>query len=89
MVGTSPFPSKDLDELIELNTRGIIEFPRSSWRSITPEARDLVERMAERDPNVRISAQEASEHCWLNKEFHSSSSLESAITNLKAYIATE
>lgn len=88
-MGTSPFPSKNFDELIELNTRGIIEFPKSSWVSITPEARDLVERMAERDPNLRISAREASEHCWLNKEFHSSSPLESAIANLKAYIATE
>ena len=36
-----------------------------SFLTVSLEARDLVERMLERDPKKRISAKEALEHPWI------------------------
>jgi serine/threonine protein kinase len=41
-----------------------ISFPREAWAGISPEARQLVEAMLERNPAARISAAEALAHPW-------------------------
>lgn len=86
--GTSPFVATDFKELISKNAKCNIEYPECFWEGITSDARDLVMRMVDKNPATRISAHDALEHCWINKEFHATSALSTAIQNLKAYTST-
>jgi serine/threonine protein kinase len=42
-----------------------VSFPRPVWAAVSPEARQLVAAMLERDPAARISAPDALAHPWL------------------------
>jgi serine/threonine protein kinase len=75
--------------LIQKNKECKIEYPKEYWEFVSLDAKELVERMVDKDPKTRLSASEALEHCWLNKEYHSTSALSTAIHNLKKYTATE
>jgi len=41
-----------------------VEFPRDFWQNVSRDALDLCRRLLERDPQQRLSAQQALEHAW-------------------------
>ena len=46
------------------NKRGEVAYPAKYWDKISPEAKDLVGKMLNRDPRTRIQAKEALAHPW-------------------------
>jgi serine/threonine protein kinase len=74
LTGRMPFwPKKTLEEVAKLPRYEIVaavgnyevQFPRSLWANISPDAKELVERMLDRNPATRITAAEALQHPWL------------------------
>ncbi len=45
-----------------------IEFPRASWRAVSPEAQQLAAALLQRDPTRRIAAAEALAHPWFRAQ---------------------
>jgi calcium-dependent protein kinase len=67
LVGRAPFDGEDDDEIIEKIEKG--EFNRNHRKlvSASPEIQDLVNKLLEIDPSVRLSAAEALKHPWFKK----------------------
>ena len=65
LCGYEPFYGETEKELIKANKNAELEFPESEWGKISSEARDLVYRMLETDPEERITAKDALEHPWI------------------------
>ena len=42
-----------------------LDFKRSCWEGISPEARDFVAQLLAKDPGARPSAKQALQHAWL------------------------
>ena len=42
-----------------------LDFKRSCWEGISPEARDFVAQLLAKDPDARPSAKQALQHPWL------------------------
>uniref|UniRef100_A0A6U6HLE0 Protein kinase domain-containing protein n=1 Tax=Odontella aurita TaxID=265563 RepID=A0A6U6HLE0_9STRA len=42
-----------------------VDFPGSHWKTISEDAKDLVKRMMDADPIIRISAADGLEHRWI------------------------
>lgn len=53
------------------------------WNFVSPQAKDLVVKMTEIDPEKRISSWEALQHKWFTQEFKIPRSLAQAIANMK------
>ncbi|KAF3321899.1 Calcium-dependent protein kinase 13 [Carex littledalei] len=45
--------------------RGNIDFKREPWPNVSENAKDLVRRMLEPDPKLRLTAKQVLEHTWL------------------------
>lgn len=60
-----PFSAQTSQEMHEKNRRGIVAFAEPRWKHVSREARELVARMVEVDPEERISAADALVHPWL------------------------
>ena len=45
-------------------------FRRSAWAEVSPEAKDFVEALLQKDPARRPTAKEALRHPWLQTGFH-------------------
>lgn len=44
----------------------IMQYPSPDWDSVTPEAKDLINKMLKIDVSKRITAAEALQHPWIN-----------------------
>ena len=42
-----------------------LQYPSPEWDSVTMEAKDLINKMLNRDQNRRITAKEALNHSWI------------------------
>ena len=57
-----PFNGETLSELCAKNLECKINYNEKDWSGISEESKDLVSKMLEEDPNLRISAKEALNH---------------------------
>lgn len=57
--GKPPFPGKNDELIIERVKEGNYTFPEKEWSQVTPEAKDLVRKLMEKDVKTRLSAAEA------------------------------
>jgi serine/threonine protein kinase len=64
LTGRAPFAAPTLAETLENNAAGVINFEPGAWQGLTAEARDLVFRMTQVDPQARSSARECLSHPW-------------------------
>lgn len=56
-----------MQEILKKTLDGSYQINDKRWRSISPEAKDLVVRLLENDPMERISIDEALMHPWFSK----------------------
>jgi serine/threonine protein kinase len=65
LAGTSPFPAEDKETLVTLVTSGAYSYPEKYWGSISPAAKDLIDKMLVVDQESRISIEGVLQHPWL------------------------
>ncbi|XP_043917524.1 calcium/calmodulin-dependent protein kinase type II subunit delta isoform X3 [Protopterus annectens] len=65
LVGYPPFWDEDQHRLYQQIKAGAYDFPSPEWDTVTPEAKDLINKMLTINPAKRISATEALKHPWI------------------------
>ncbi|OMJ72145.1 hypothetical protein SteCoe_29483 [Stentor coeruleus] len=63
--GTPPFNGKDNNEILMNVYNGSYTFRPKTFKSVSDYAKDLISRLLTKDPNHRITAQEAYMHPWI------------------------
>lgn len=62
--GKCPFHGKSVPQIYERIQRQMLKFPRE----VTPELKDLIQRMLEKNPSKRITIPEIKKHPWCKLE---------------------
>jgi len=67
LCGYPPFvsPTGEQKDLFDLIIFGDFDFPSDPWDEISDDAKNLIERMIEPNPDFRMTADEILEHPWL------------------------
>ncbi|XP_041118717.1 calcium/calmodulin-dependent protein kinase type II delta chain isoform X10 [Polyodon spathula] len=65
LVGYPPFWDEDQHRLYQQIKAGAYDFPSPEWDTVTPEAKDLINKMLTINPAKRITATEALKHPWI------------------------
>ncbi|XP_077426314.1 calcium/calmodulin-dependent protein kinase type II delta 2 chain isoform X3 [Vanacampus margaritifer] len=65
LVGYPPFWDEDQHRLYQQIKAGAYDFPSPEWDTVTPEAKDLINKMLTINPSKRITASEALKHPWI------------------------
>ncbi|GMH60120.1 hypothetical protein TL16_g02979, partial [Triparma laevis f. inornata] len=64
LCGYEPFYGESEKELVESNKRARVLFPEEDWGRVSEEAKRLIKRMLDSNPDTRISADEALRSNW-------------------------
>jgi len=65
LCGYQPFQAEYLKDLIDKIIEGVVEFKPEHWDKISPEAKDLIQRLLEKDPKKRLAPYQALLHPWI------------------------
>ncbi|KAG6485413.1 hypothetical protein ZIOFF_053950 [Zingiber officinale] len=65
LCGVPPFWAETEQGVAQAILRGVIDFKREPWPSISDSAKNLVRLMLEPDPKLRLTAKQVLEHHWL------------------------
>ncbi|XP_078180405.1 calcium-dependent protein kinase 3-like [Carex rostrata] len=65
LCGVPPFWAETEQGVAQAILRGNIDFKREPWPNVSENAKDLVRRMLEPDPKLRLTAKQVLEHTWL------------------------
>lgn len=65
LCGVPPFWAESEQGVAQAILRGLIDFKREPWPSVSEGAKSLVRQMLEPDPKVRLTAKQVLEHPWL------------------------
>ncbi|KAL4640638.1 calcium/calmodulin-dependent protein kinase type II subunit delta-like [Arapaima gigas] len=65
LVGYPLFWDEDQHRLYQQIKAGAYDFPSPKWDTVTPEAKDLINKMLTINPSKHISATEAPKHPWI------------------------
>ncbi|KAL9315328.1 hypothetical protein ACSQ67_016329 [Phaseolus vulgaris] len=65
LCGVPPFWAESEQGVAQAILRGLIDFKREPWPSISEGAKSLVRQMLEPDPKLRLTAKQVLEHPWL------------------------
>ena len=65
LLGKFPFRGKNKEDLFNNIKKGIFDKTSEEWKSISENAKDLILKMLEYNPEKRLSAQECLEHDWI------------------------
>ncbi|XP_073024621.1 calcium-dependent protein kinase 29 [Primulina eburnea] len=68
LCGFPPFWAETERGILEAIRDGYVDFVGSPWPSVSNAAKDLIKKLLTRDPKKRITAAEAIEHPWLQKD---------------------
>ena len=68
LCGYPPFSYPNANQLYAAIRRGEFHYIEDEWSHISPEARDLINKLLVVDPEARLSASEVLQHPWLNAE---------------------
>lgn len=66
--GRPPINAPNEDAIIAKVKKAKWEFKGSIWNSISPEAKDLITKLMEKNTNQRLSAVEALQHPWIKNK---------------------
>eukprot|EP00826_Nyctotherus_ovalis_P059914 TRINITY_DN8373_c0_g1_i8.p1 TRINITY_DN8373_c0_g1~~TRINITY_DN8373_c0_g1_i8.p1 ORF type:complete len:202 (+),score=59.77 TRINITY_DN8373_c0_g1_i8:76-681(+) len=87
LTGISPFTAPQVEQIIEKNRVGEVEYLDDIWKNISSEALDLVENMLKLDQYTRPTATQCLKHPWFRKE--SRNVLGFALRNIQSYVKEE
>lgn len=62
--GKPPFSGPNRRSTFELIKHAPVDFEREAWRSVSEEAKDLILRLLDRNPETRMTSQEAKCKCY-------------------------
>jgi len=79
LCGRPPFVGSTPQEVIGYIKKGNIDLSKGIWNHVSQEAKDLLRKTIEIDPEKRISAQEVLDHPWIKK--HISNEIEDVPLN--------
>ncbi|KAL7185027.1 hypothetical protein ACSBR2_027049 [Camellia fascicularis] len=65
LAGVPPFYGDNVEETFEAVMRGNLRFPTRIFRSVSPEAKDLLRKMICKDVSRRFSAEQVLRHPWM------------------------
>lgn len=71
LCGYEPFYGTDEKELIASNRRCLVSYDGKGWDKVSTEGKDFVKGLLTRDPNKRLTAQQALLHPWLRRQSYS------------------
>ena len=63
--GYPPFWDENQQALYEQIKKGSYDYPSPEWDSVTPAAKDLIDRMMDTNPKTRITVDQALRHPWI------------------------
>jgi len=67
--GRLPFDSHNVDDILKNTLKMSLPLDEEHWDNVSPDARDLVTKLLDRDMNSRITIQDALNHPWItNRE---------------------
>ncbi|KAK8595922.1 hypothetical protein V6N13_000597 [Hibiscus sabdariffa] len=65
LCGVPPFWAETEQGVAQAIIRSVIDFKRDPWPKVSDNAKDLVRKMLNPDPKLRLTAQEVLEHPWI------------------------
>ncbi|XP_039014264.1 calcium-dependent protein kinase 7-like [Hibiscus syriacus] len=65
LCGVPPFWAETEQGVAQAIIRSVIDFKRDPWPKVSDNAKDLVKKMLNPDPKLRLTAQEVLEHPWI------------------------
>ncbi|KAF2287384.1 hypothetical protein P3X46_023930 [Hevea brasiliensis] len=65
LCGVPPFWAETEQGVAKAIIRSVIDFKRDPWPKVSDNAKDLVKKMLNPDPKLRLTAQQVLEHPWL------------------------
>ncbi|XP_073015937.1 calcium-dependent protein kinase 8-like [Primulina eburnea] len=65
LCGVPPFWAETEQGVAQAIIRSVIDFKRDPWPKVSDNAKDLVKKMLDPDPNQRLTARQVHEHPWL------------------------
>jgi len=88
--GKPPFGGKSNKEIIDNVLKGEYSFKNPVWENISDNAKDLLAKLLERQADVRLTAEEAYNHPWIqqqkDKEFADVEVNASVFSNMETYM---
>jgi calcium/calmodulin-dependent protein kinase I len=67
LTGTCPFISNKTKNVLEKNGKCDIKFSKKVWKNTTKDSLDFIKSTLKKDPNTRLSSEEALDSPWLMK----------------------
>eukprot|EP00415_Alexandrium_ostenfeldii_P001151 UN1151 len=71
LCGSPPFGGNDTVAVLESVERAQPTFDKKEWQSVSPEAKQLLRALLQRDPSSRTTASDALQHQWLSMSMQS------------------
>ena len=87
LCGFPPFYAEDDNEMFEMIKEADYDFPSPYWDEVGDSAKDLVRKLLEKDPELRLTATQALEHEWVKGDTANTEANESVIETLKVFNA--
>lgn len=90
--GTPPFNGRTQDAILRAVSIGTFDFNSEIWGAISDPAKELISRLLEKNPQVRITPDEALSHSWLGNTNNAPPSKEISslyVTNLSSFKSKE
>jgi len=72
--GRLPFDAHNVDDILKNTLKMPLPLDEEHWDNVSPDGRDLLTRLLDRDMNSRINIQDALNHPWIAVKFPSKSS---------------
>lgn len=79
--GAPPFYGETVEETFDAVLRGNLRFPSRVFRSVSPQAKDLIRKMLCKDVSRRFSADDVLRHPWVTGGGMTSALTDVACTN--------
>jgi len=92
LCGQPPFNAATDDEMREKIVSGKFSMHGGVWDSVSTQAKDLISRLLQSDPEARLTAEESLEHPWFTENEKTKTDFEQAATalrNLEGFRAEE